>query len=412
MDGMQSLVGLQYGTSRAFAQGYWADGTLALPGGAFLLDKDNGVRRITTDSWSLVAGGVDSMLLRKGTKLQQFSMGNLGGAWTAADGQIFHIHHQTTGSDGDVGGFVAEITAEASSGGAGAVPDSSATGGIIYQTSASADGAIRSADFHTFRLHASAGANANSSAIGIEVGIHTLATGNATFGTTGGGIPKTMGIFLGSYYTGGVAADCGLYLFGTAGFRYPIFYHDPSSNIGFYVNSQGNVRITTNNNATSVGYGFVDDENSGIYWGGNGAVALAGEGIEIARTYALSSSFGALRLGTGFELANPISPTQLAANTDNYSPTNYGISTVWRLSTDASRNLTGIAAPSGNAPKVLVICNVGAQNLVLKHDVTSTNANRFLLPNSVDLTLLPNMSTIIWYDATSARWRCLSGFVS
>jgi hypothetical protein len=48
---------------------------------------------------------------------------------------------------------------------------------------------------------------------------------------------------------------------------------------------------------------------------------------------------------------------------------------------------------------------VGAQNRVLKHDVTSTAANRFLLLGSVDLTLAPNDSAVLWYDTTSSRWR-------
>jgi len=73
-------------------------------------------------------------------------------------------------------------------------------------------------------------------------------------------------------------------------------------------------------------------------------------------------------------LTGVISPTQIAANTDNYAPTNIGTSSVLRLSTDASRNLTGIT--TGASGRILLIHNIGSNPLVLKHDVTSTAANR------------------------------------
>ena len=54
-----------------------------------------------------------------------------------------------------------------------------------------------------------------------------------------------------------------------------------------------------------------------------------------------------------------------------------------------------------------MLVNIGSQNAVLKHDTTSTAANRFYGPNSADVTLRPNGWVAVWYDITSARWRIM-----
>lgn len=112
---------------------------------------------------------------------------------------------------------------------------------------------------------------------------------------------------------------------------------------------------------------------------------------------------GQLALTGNLAFTSDISPAQLVANTDNWAPTGIGTASVVRASTDASRNLTGIAG--GADGRVLYVCNIGGFNLVLKHDVTSTAANRFYCPGSVDLTLTPNSTADLLYDSTSSRWR-------
>jgi len=101
-----------------------------------------------------------------------------------------------------------------------------------------------------------------------------------------------------------------------------------------------------------------------------------------------------------------ISPAQIGANQDDYAPTNLGWSTVLRLSTDASRDITGITG--GASGRILFLFNVGGFNIVLKNDVTSTAANRFLFP--ADITLAPNEGIGIMYDSTSSRWRCFGRY--
>ena len=62
----------------------------------------------------------------------------------------------------------------------------------------------------------------------------------------------------------------------------------------------------------------------------------------------------------------------------------------------------------GTDGRVVFIFNVtAAQTLTLKHDVTSTAANRFSLPGAADMILSANSGIGIWYDATSSRWRVL-----
>lgn len=121
-----------------------------------------------------------------------------------------------------------------------------------------------------------------------------------------------------------------------------------------------------------------------------------------------SALTGTTDITQAMKVSGVISPTQLAANTDNWAPTDFATASVLRLSTDASRNLTGIAA--GAAGLVKVLANVGSFNLVLKHDVTSAAANRFYLPSAADLTLKPGAAVIIHYDNTSSRWRVITTF--
>jgi hypothetical protein len=115
---------------------------------------------------------------------------------------------------------------------------------------------------------------------------------------------------------------------------------------------------------------------------------------------------GVLRLDDGSTGAAtlssiPVTPAQIVANTDNYAPTAGAM--LYRLSTDASRDITGLVA--GVDGQVCNIINVGSFNIVLKHDVTSTAANRFLCVGSADITLTPNGIAHLIYDSTSTRWR-------
>lgn len=104
-------------------------------------------------------------------------------------------------------------------------------------------------------------------------------------------------------------------------------------------------------------------------------------------------------------LTGDISPTQLTANTNDWAPTGFSTAAAVRLSTDASRNITGLAG--GADGRIIILHNVGSFEAVLKNqDVNSTAGNRFLFGG--DVTLLADYSITLRYDATTSRWRAIT----
>lgn len=147
-----------------------------------------------------------------------------------------------------------------------------------------------------------------------------------------------------------------------------------------------------------------------------GSVVVVSEGTVNADTIWQCTTNAPITLGTtalvfaalsSSDDLTVVSPSQLTANTDNWNPTGLSTADAIRASTDASRNLTGIVAPA--TVRAIVLENVGAFDLVLKHDVTSTAANRFYCPNDADVTLQKDSSIFLVYDLTSTRWRVVGG---
>lgn len=132
------------------------------------------------------------------------------------------------------------------------------------------------------------------------------------------------------------------------------------------------------------------------------AVSL-GEVVGFIELFGAEVRGGSGTLSGAVALTGIISPTQLAANTNNWNPTGLSTASTVRLSTDAARNLTGIAG--GSTGRLLVLQNVGTFPLILAHDTTSTAANRFYCPNGVDVTLPRYGEVELNYDSTSSRWR-------
>lgn len=133
-------------------------------------------------------------------------------------------------------------------------------------------------------------------------------------------------------------------------------------------------------------------------------VGLDGSGVTTAIDYILN------HLAPTATVAFPsdISPAQLTADQDNYNPSGLQTSTVLRLTSNASRNVTGLTAPTVPDGNVKCIINVGATNaIVLKNaSGSSSAANRFNL--GADITLNPSQGLILWYDSTSSQWRPLA----
>lgn len=123
----------------------------------------------------------------------------------------------------------------------------------------------------------------------------------------------------------------------------------------------------------------------------------------------LSFTGSAMSIGKALSLLNDVADT-IAANTDNYAPSGIADAAVLRITVSgADRNLTGIT--TGGDGRVLVLANVGASNnIILKHDVTSTASNRFFNPGSTDYTIGVNSAALLVYDNTATRWRVIANF--
>lgn len=92
--------------------------------------------------------------------------------------------------------------------------------------------------------------------------------------------------------------------------------------------------------------------------------------------------------------------TQITANQNDYA---IGAGTSFRMSSDASRNVTGLTG--GTDGKILIIRNVGSQNIVFTHeDANSTAANRITSSTGGNITIAANGVLMLQYDATSSRW--------
>ncbi len=97
-------------------------------------------------------------------------------------------------------------------------------------------------------------------------------------------------------------------------------------------------------------------------------------------------------------------PAQITAAQNNYAIGNY---TVLRLSTDASRNITGFTG--GFQGRILIIINVGAQNIVLVNNSgSSSTGNKIITGTGADVTLATTTSALLYYDKTSAVWRIIA----
>lgn len=96
-----------------------------------------------------------------------------------------------------------------------------------------------------------------------------------------------------------------------------------------------------------------------------------------------------------------VTPSQITSNQNDYNPASLSTAHNLRLSSDASRNITGLVA--GANGRELYIYNVGSFSIVLvNQSSSSTAANRFAL--GADVTLTASSGILLKYDTTSSRW--------
>jgi hypothetical protein len=135
------------------------------------------------------------------------------------------------------------------------------------------------------------------------------------------------------------------------------------------------------------------------------AVTLAYDATASRWTIAHTGLFSVTEIPENLVLSGAISPAQITATQDDYAPADLATATVLRLTSDASRNITGLSG--GAAGRVLTIINTGAAPIVLQDaNSNSTAANRFDFGGNV--TLETKQTAILWYDTTSSRWRLVA----
>lgn len=139
-----------------------------------------------------------------------------------------------------------------------------------------------------------------------------------------------------------------------------------------------------------------------IYWASGNTDVGSTIDVAVSRVAARVVGITDGSTGGGTIRSVPLTPAQITSNQNNYAP---GVAWLYRLSTDASRDITGLAISQVDGQFVR-FCNVGSNNIVLKHqDTNSTAANRFLCGGAADITLAADEQAEGWYDATTSRWR-------
>lgn len=119
-----------------------------------------------------------------------------------------------------------------------------------------------------------------------------------------------------------------------------------------------------------------------------------------------SSSFDTVNLTTvnigGLITEGVTTPATLTGDVTDYSSS--GAAPVCRSASNASHT---IISRSGASLQRQRRHNVGAQNIVLRHDdgVNGTATLRYKLRGAANFTLIPDASCDEWYDPTTARWR-------
>lgn len=101
-----------------------------------------------------------------------------------------------------------------------------------------------------------------------------------------------------------------------------------------------------------------------------------------------------------------VTPPQITSDQDDYDP---GRGTFFRLSSDATRTITGLALSGGNEDRSIRVVNTGSFDIVLANEsASSAAANRIITGTGGDFTLGPDGTSDIHYDSTTGRWRAFT----
>lgn len=198
-----------------------------------------------------------------------------------------------------------------------------------------------------------------------------------------------------------------------------------SLGLGSSSGSGGNVILSAGAGGSSDGAGGNVTINGGVASAGlvlGGSVTInagsgpAGSGdinIGTATTAILTlgaAGLGNIRTNGPFSINERLiyaavdTPAQITVDQNNYTLAN---AVIFRLSSNASRNITGFAG--GAKGRTITIINVGANSIVLQNQsVASIINNRIITGTGLALTLAVDNVATLTYDDVTARWRVIS----
>lgn len=157
--------------------------------------------------------------------------------------------------------------------------------------------------------------------------------------------------------------------------------------------------IFTRTNSGGIRFGYTAAQ---IIWNSSGTPTV-GDDTSLKRAAAGVVGLANASSGGGTFAATAKTPTQIAADQNNYAPG--GTSLFQRWATDAARTVTGLSLAQVDGQTHYVV-NVGSNNVVLANEsASSTAANRFHNTTGADITLTADQQAFVVYDATTARWR-------
>jgi hypothetical protein len=133
---------------------------------------------------------------------------------------------------------------------------------------------------------------------------------------------------------------------------------------------------------------------------------VSADGSAWVEAFNIDQTTGNLALPRGLTLTGIVAPPQITANQNDYNPAGVATAAVLQLSSDASRNITGLAG--GAEGRVISLINIGSQPIVLSDESASSSAaNRFAL--GANLTIAAKQAAMLRYDGAATRWRLLAG---
>lgn len=132
---------------------------------------------------------------------------------------------------------------------------------------------------------------------------------------------------------------------------------------------------------------------------------VSNDGTTFVEALTIDQSSGNVAFPRGLALSGVISPSQITSNQNDYNPSGSGSASILNLSSDAVRNVSGLAG--GAEGRVVALLNTGSQAIMLLNEsASSTAANRFALGN--DIAIGARQAVLLRYDGTASRWYALA----